>query len=336
MYFTTIKSQFSDLIFTIKAYTENYKEIWNEFVAISKNATFLFYRDFMEYHQDKFEDASMLIFKNEKLIALFPANKINNKLYSHQGLTYGGLLLTNEIKLKDVLEGFKSLLENLNSQDIDIVELKQIPPIYYKNPSDELQYLMFLLNAKLIRRDTLSVVNLKNNKKFSKDRIQGIKRAQNYNLEIKEVQVFDDFWNKILIPNLKQKHAITPVHSLEEITLLKEQFPNNIRQFNVYNNDKIVAGTTVFETDTVAHSQYISANNEKNILGSLDALHSYLIKEVFAHKLYFDFGVSNENKGRNINEGLQYWKEGFNAQTITQDFYEIETKNSIHLNSVML
>lgn len=290
----------------------------------------------MQYHQDRFEDASYLIFKNEELIALFPANKNEDVIYSHQGLTYGGVLLNEKSKLKEVIEGFKVLLKTLNLQGYYRLYLKEIPSIYHQTPSDELKYFMFVLGAKLIRRDTLSVVNLDANVSFSKDRIQGIKRSDKHDLKIEEVHTFDAFWNSILIPNLNKKHNTEPVHSLKEISWLKTRFPNQIRQFNVYYQNKIVAGTTIFETTQVAHSQYISANEDKNTLGSLDALHSFLLKEIFPNKPYFDFGISNENQGKNINEGLQYWKEGFGARTITQDFYEVETKQFNKLNSVLL
>ncbi len=166
--------------------------------------------------------------------------------------------------------------------------------------------------------------------------MEGVSRGQKQELNIKEVETFDEFWNEILIKNLEEKHQAAPVHSLEEISALKLNFPKQIRQFNVYINEKIVAGTTIFETKDVAHSQYISGNSDKNRLGSLDFLHFHLIETVFKDKMYFDFGTSNENNGKNINAGLQYWKEGFGARTITQDFYSVETKNHQLLETVML
>lgn len=199
-----------------------------------------------------------------------------------------------------------------------------------------MQYLSFILKADLIRRDTLSVLNLLQKPKPSKDRIAGNKRALKNNLVVKEVETFDAFWNTILIPNLNAKHEAQPVHSLTEIKYLKRKFPKQIRQFNVYKNDEIVAGTTIFETKYVAHSQYISGNEDKNIIGSLDFLHLYLMQEVFADKAYFDFGISNENQSKNINQGLQYWKEGFGARTITQDFYQIDFKNIHNLDTVFI
>lgn len=310
--------------------------MWDDFVSKAKNATFLFHRDFIEYHQNRFEDYSLLVFKKEKLIAIFPANKIGDTIYSHQGLTYGGLIIQGFLKFQDVLESFKTLLIFLNFNGFKLLKINTIPSIYHSLPSDEIHYIMFLLSAKLTKRDVLSVINLNENISVSKNRIEGCKRGKKHGLKIKEKNIFDEFWNNILIPNLKQKHSISPVHSLSEITLLKERFPNNIRQFNVYFNEEIVAGATIFETKNVAHVQYISSNKKKNMLGSLDVLHLYLIKEVFAGKTYFDFGVSNENEGKNINKGLQFWKEGFGARTITQDFYNINTGNYHLLDDVLI
>ncbi|WP_159021431.1 GNAT family N-acetyltransferase [Formosa sp. L2A11] len=322
--------------FRIKRYQAQDFELWNAFVSKAKNATFLFYRDFMEYHKDRFDDYSLLIFKNDKLIALLPANYKDKVLYSHQGLTYGGLLVEPKTKFEVVFNIFKALLEWLSFEGISTLNIKLLPTIYTALPNDEVLYLMFLLHADLYRRDALSVINLKSPITFSKSRVEGCKRAKKHELIIKEVDTFDAFWNIILIPNLSEKHHASPVHSLEEITLLKSKFPQNIRQFNVYQGQNLVAGTTVFVTDHVAHSQYISGNVLKNEIGSLDVLHAHLIETVFKDKLYFDFGTSNENVGKHINKGLQFWKEGFGARTIIQDFYTLETKTFKALEDVFI
>ncbi len=291
----------------------------------------------MEYHQDRLEDFSLLIFdEDQQLMAILPANKVDNTLFSHQGLTYGGILLDEKIKLSDCISITKSVFEYLSAFGFKKLIFKEVPTIYHQLPSDELQYLMFVLQGNLVRRDVLSVLDLKSQFVFSRDRKNGIKRGLKNNLIVKEEADFKSFWNEILIPNLALKHQAKPVHTLEEIQYLYSKFPNNIRQFNVYQNDKIVAGTTVFESKLVAHSQYISGNSDKNELGSLDFLHDYLISNVFKDKKYFDFGISNENQGKNINEGLMYWKESFGARSITQDFYEVPIENHIFLDNILL
>ncbi|UGS20418.1 GNAT family N-acetyltransferase [Flavobacterium cyclinae] len=323
--------------YQVKKYSSEFYFLWNEFVAKSKNATFLFHRDFMEYHQDRFEDFSLLVFDDsEQLIALLPANRQEDTLFSHQGLTYGGIILQEKTKLSDCIFIAKSIFEFLKTCGCNKMIFKEIPAIYHKMPSDELRYLMFLMRGNLIRRDVLTVLDMSSSFSFSRDRKNGIKRGIKNNLVVREEANFESFWTEILIPNLAEKHQAKPVHSLQEIQYLHSKFPENIRQFNVYQNDTIVAGTTIFESNFVAHSQYISGNSDKNELGSLDFLHDYLISNVFKNKKYFDFGISNENHGKNINEGLLYWKESFGAKSITQDFYELEINNYILLDNVLL
>ncbi|MFI0490517.1 MAG: GNAT family N-acetyltransferase, partial [Flavobacterium sp.] len=187
-----------------------------------------------------------------------------------------------------------------------------------------------------IRRDSMAVIDLSKSYNLSKLRKRGIQKGISNNLVVKEVDGFEDFWNKILIPNLAKKHQTKPVHSLEEIKKLKALFPKNIKQFNVYENEIIVAGTTVFESENVAHSQYISGIEDKNELGGIDLLFYQLISEIFKNKRFFDFGISNENQGRKLNNGLSYWKESFGASTIIHDFYEVESANFNLLETVLI
>lgn len=322
--------------YTVKLYQETDYEKWNDFIGQAKNATFLFHRDFMEYHKDRFEDFSLLVFENEKLVSVLPANKVGNVVYSHQGLTYGGLVYDEKTNLVSVIEIFKSILIFLNENTIGKLHLKTLPSIYHLKPAEEILYGLFLAEAKLVRRDSLSVLDLSQENRISKIRKRGIQKAISNNLIIKEENNFEGFWNEILIPNLDKRHKAKPVHTLEEITSLKVFFTENIRQFNVYKNNEIVAGTTVFESNNVVHCQYISKNENDDNLGSLDFLFETLIKEVFAEKIFFDFGISNENQGKKLNEGLSYWKESFGASTIIHDFYEVETINYDLLNNVLL
>jgi len=322
--------------YTIRIYQENDYENWNAFIGQAKNATFLFHRDFMEYHSDRFQDYSLIILDSEKWVAVLPANEVGNEVFSHQGLTYGGLIYNEKLKLAAVIEVFKSVLSFLNVNTIEKLQVKLMPSIYHQKPAEELNYALFLAEAQLIRRDSLAVIDLLQQNNLSKLRKRSIQKGISNDFMIKEVDDFEDFWNEILIPNLAQKHQAKPVHSLEEIMKLKALFPKNIRQFNVYENGIIVAGTTIFESQNVVHCQYISGKEDKNELGGLDLLFQQLISETFKNKRFFDFGISNENQGRKLNNGLSYWKESFGASTIVQDFYEVETSNYGLLDTVLL
>lgn len=322
--------------FTIRRYTSQDFVLWNDFISSAKNATFLFNRDFMEYHKDRFEDYSLMVFEAGKLISVIPANKAGTTVFSHQGLTYGGFVFDAKIKLGEVIAIAKEVLRFLNENGISRFQLKLIPSIYNSYFSEEIEYAMFLTKAKLIRRDCLSVIDLAKPNFITRTRMESIRRGEKNQLVIKEELGFDLFWNEILIPNLDRKHNAKPVHTAAEMIKLQQSFPENIRHFNVYHQDKIVAGTTIFVTDKVAHPQYVSGNPQKNELGSLDYLYHHLITNVFAEKDFFDIGPSHEENGTRINEGLLFWKESFGAKTTVQDYYEIDTAAFGLLNTILI
>lgn len=322
--------------YKIKIYQASQKSSWDSFVKEAKNATFLFQRDFMDYHSDRFADHSLLIYKDEKLVAVLPANILNSELYSHQGLSYGGLVLEKKITFEETLQIFKNLLAFLKSENVTVLKLKLLPRIYHQLPSDEIDYLLFLVKASITRRDITSCVfNEKPLKIASSNRLRGIKKGVKNELQVREEVNFKSFWNEVLEPNLRQVHNQKPVHSLEEIELLHSRFPKNIKQFNVYKNNQIIAGATIFETVTVAHAQYISANDEGRQTGGLDFLFNHLLND-FAFKKHFDFGISNEAQGMKLNKGLLNWKETFGGRSIVHDFYEVKTENHKLLNNIFL
>ncbi|MGB0896758.1 MAG: GNAT family N-acetyltransferase [Flavobacteriaceae bacterium] len=312
----------------IKRYTVADKLSWNAFIASAKNATFLFDRNFMDYHNDRFEDYSLLCFNEDKLVAVLPANVVGNHVFSHQGLTYGGIVFQQDTKLFDAFEIYKAILMYLHQNNIEKLDVKVIPTFYNLLPSDELEYFMFLSDATLLKRDVLMVIDYKNKLKFKKNRREGINKAKRAGLTLKVDANYEGFWNEILVPNLNNKHQVNPVHSLEEIKLLASNFPENIKQVNVYKGEKLVAGSTVFLTKTTIHPQYVSGNSDKNKYGSLDVLYDYIINHFKTDKHYFDFNISSEKNGAIINKGLIFWKEGCGARSVVANNYQVSTEVS--------
>ncbi|MDA8970918.1 GNAT family N-acetyltransferase [Flavobacteriaceae bacterium] len=311
--------------YRVEKYTKENRLAWDTFISGAKNATFLFARDFMEYHSDRFTDYSLLVYKDDLLYAVLPANIVGDKLYSHKGLTYGSLVLSKSAKLLYTFEAFKALLAFLDAKAISTLELRNIPTFYNTMPSDELSYFLFKANATLIKRDALMVIDTSTKIKFQKNRREGINKAKRNGLTIAVDDNFEGFWNEILIPNLQQKHAVAPVHSLEEIQLLAAKFPDHIKQVNVYKDNVIVAGTTLFLTKTTIHPQYVSGNSDKNAFGSLDLAYDYIINHFDSSKRYFDFNISSEENGTALNSGLIFWKESCGARTYVADNYLIDT-----------
>lgn len=297
---------------------------WNTFVDTSRNGTFLLHRGFMDYHSDRFADHSLLFYEKGVLIALLPANISDTTLYSHQGLTYGGLIVAKSTRTGSVINVFEALSEYLRTSGITTLVYKCIPHIYHKQGAEEDLYALFKLGATLCSRAISSVINKDSKLEYSTLRKRQISKAQNAGVVVVESEdKYPDFWN-ILNVNLKNRFKVESVHSLCEIETLKAAFPSNIRLFTAIKSEEVIAGVLVFETDTVAHIQYISANEDGKKLGALDLLFDYLISVVFKDKKYFDFGISTENNGLYLNEGLISQKEGFGARGVVYDSYILE------------
>lgn len=321
---------------SIERYESGRKSSWDRFVVDGKNATFLFCRDYMEYHADRFEDCSLLVYREQKLIGVLPANFGDaSTLVSHGGLTYGGLVLRRDCGLRESLEVFQACLEFLAHLSIEGLTYKRIPRFYSFLPDDEVDYALFLLGAELFRRDCALVVPLPRYLKFRKGRKSEVAKARKAGIVLKEDADFDAFWNEVLVPRLEGRFGVRPVHTIDEISLLRSRFPAHIHQFSAYHEGRIVAGTTIYETDTVAHAQYIGVTNEGQHLGALDYLFSWLLDLQYADKRCFDFGISNECEGRRLNHGLLGWKESFGARSCSHDFYRVRTAHHRKLDAAL-
>jgi len=321
--------------FSVKQYTASDKPAWDRFVNTAKNATFLFSRDYMDYHSARFADHSLMVFKNDELVAVLPANlKADGTLVSHEGLTFGGLVVSHAATLESVLACFYVVLRYLNQSGISKFIYKRIPGFYNTLPDDDVAYALFMLDAKLQRRDCSATVSQANRLPFRRGHKYLIKKATHHEVRLVQETSFKPFWEQVLNPQLAVRYGARPVHTLEEITLLASRFPEQIKQFSAYCGDEIVAGTTIYETPTVAHAQYGAVTEKGRQIGAQAFLFSSLI-ERYKDKRFFDFGISNEHEGRVLNHGLLEWKEGFGARCYAHDFYEIATANYLKLEPVL-
>ncbi len=321
---------------TIVQYTPQTSDEWNEFVRESKNGTFLFERGFMDYHADRFVDCSLMIYEDSVLVGLFPANWIEHEqtVVSHQGLTYGGLILSTSATQLQVMQMFQDILfwymDYLQAKHL---VYKPIPYIYSACASEEDLYALFRSNAHLRTRCVSSVVTMSTPLQMRKLRLRGAKKAIDNDLYIDRMTDEDwdtlaEFW-ELLTRVLEENHAVKPVHTFEEMRLLMSRFPQQIKLFLVKSGKEIVAGCVVFITRRVAHIQYIASGEVGRENGALDLLFRHLINERFKTMAYLDFGISTEHGGNYLNEGLIFQKEGFGARSVCYDSYELELNASV-------
>lgn len=311
--------------YTIERYDPAMKEEWDIFVSNAKNGSFLFRRDYMDYHADRFEDFS-LISRNERrvIVALLPANRRGETVESHGGLTYGGWIGAYKyFDILSLLDIQKEASRFLTKHGIRSILYKPLPYIYTEVPSQEELYMLFRCKALRIGSQISSVINLHTEASPDKSQRRKVRVAAKSGLIVKESEDYAPYW-EILTRLLAERYSTRPVHSLEEIEILHERFPENIRLFTVEMGGEILGGTVMYLSGRVAHCQYIAASAVGKEKNALTLLFSTLI-DLFRSEGYhwFDFGTSNEQRGTILNEGLVRQKISFGGRGVTYDIYRI-------------
>ena len=311
-------------------YNEERKEVWDLLVNASRNGTFLLTRPFMDYHADRFNDCSLLFYKKGKPVALFAANheEKSHTVYAHQGLTYGGFILAQEVYAQEVLT-MQTLIEDYYRQQLHARTLivKPVPAIYHTYPSEEPIYALFRSHAQLIGRGLSDTIFLNHTPKLTALRRRSIQRAQRAHIAIRMDDSEENIhaFHALLTHCLQQRHQVKPVHSAEEMALLSQRFPNNIHLLTAHDPDgTLLAGSWIFCCRHIVHTQYLATNEQGRQQGALDLLLYEIIHKAAAQGVRgIDFGISTENLGRSLNNGLTHFKEGFGARGICYDTYQI-------------
>jgi hypothetical protein len=309
-------------IVSAAVYTPELARVWDSFVADSKNGTFLFQRNYMDYHRDRFVDHSLLFYQNKQLVALMPANIVGDLLYSHAGLTYGGIVSGYDMTAPLMLSVFGELKRHCQNYGIKKIIYKVVPSIYHSAPSEEDLYALFRNDAKLIGRNYSSSIFLPTKRRFRKKRREAITKAKNHNLTVKQSFDFEGFMGMVE-QVVGGRHGAKPVHTGPEMISLAQRFPENIKLFGAFRADRMLAGCLIYECRNVAHGQYAANLDEGRTLGAQDLIIDYLVNSYYEKFKYFDFGISTLNYGQILNEGLANHKASFGASGVVYDFYEL-------------
>lgn len=310
---------------SISLYSPEDANLWDSLVAKSRQGTMLHLRGYMDYHSDRFHDCSLIAFKKGKPVALLPANlNPDHTLCSHGGLTYGGWLTPlSHFDGSDMLSLFDAWLGWCRDNEIRQIIYKAVPHIYHRIPAEEDLYALFRVGASIKTINLSSVIDMSENPGFNTQQKRHLKKASHLNPWIKETSKASEFM-PILHECLRQRHDAAPVHSESELQTLKDRFPKGIRLFLAGINNEPEAAVCIFNTNSVAHCQYIATSEQGRQNGMLTYLMHHLINEVFPENRYFDFGTSNEEAGRILNAGLLHQKTGLGGRGVAYQIFSLK------------
>lgn len=308
----------------VQRYTPEWASRWNDFVQRSRVPHFLFRREYMEYHRDRFEDASRLVLKGEQIVAALPATRHGARLDSHGGLTFGGLILPFRGGAAKTLVAVGALLDDLADDGVEELTYRAVPLIYHRVPAQDDLYALARAEATLVRRDISFAIDLEHRPRMATLRKRALRKVDP-GLDVAESTDYDSYL-PLLTQNLR-RHGATPVHTAAEMRLLAHRFPQNIQLFTASRHGELLAGVVMYVTERVAHTQYIAASDEGRRAASLDALFQTLLDH-YSSRRWFDFGIATERDGRHLNEGLARYKESYGARGVVHDHYRLDVQTA--------
>lgn len=304
-----------------RVYTLSDEKEWNLFVESSRNAVFFQHRNYLSYHAQRFEECSLIFTKKGKFVAVLPATTHGEAVVTHGGISFAGLLMSRDLKMVEVIEIFEQLKHFYKIAGYSKLVYKATPAVFHRYPSQEDLYALFRNNAAIVRRDISSCIYLPDKIRFSETKRQLVRKCASAGLTMSEQTDFAAYWQ--LLTEVVSHHGAVPTHTLEEISLLHQRFPKNIRLFEVRDRGELLAGTVVFDFGRVVHTQYMANSSQGREQGALDFLIHTLIEQVFGNHTYFNFGISTEHSGQYLNTGLIQQKELMGGRGIVYDFYEL-------------
>lgn len=305
-------------------YAPEMRPRWDEFVRCSSNGTFLHLRGYMDYHSDRFCDWSLMIYDDKRrLMAVLPGNASDATFYSHQGLTYGGMLVgRRHSSTSTMLEAWTAVRDYLRREGFRRMVYKPVPEIYCRYPAADDVYCLFRLGATMTACQVSSTIPAGEPWLANETARQTVKALTGGCIAVGESRDFSGFM-QILADRLASRYGVRPVHSVEEIEMLAGRFPENIKLFVAVDqrDGSIMAGTIVYVTDAVVHTQYIATTEAGRRVGAMAAVVRHLLDAECAGRRYLDFGTSCEDGGRVLNAGLNAQKYGLGGRpTIYQTF----------------
>lgn len=297
---------------------------WDEFARMSRNGTMLHQRGYMDYHSDRFKDCSLVALHEGKLCALLPACIEGDTLWSHRGLTYGGWLMPlKHFDATVMVEVMDAACQWMTDNSIKRLVYKPVPHIYHRYPCEEDLYALFRHQAKLIETNISTTIDLTCPLPLDRGNKSGANAARKAGIQVGPSEDWEGYW-RLLSSLLDERYGTRPVHTLDEMRLLHGRFPDGIRLYAATLDGEMLAGVVMYLSQPVAHCQYIGASPQGKDSKALTLLFDYLIGEAKASGYrYFDFGISNEDHGRYLNEGLVRQKSRLGGRGIVYNTFEI-------------
>jgi len=315
-------------------YCEEDAATWDGFLSQTVNGTFLQSRKFLNYHPaGRFKDCSLMLYdKKNHLVALCPGAeqwKEGRRIFvSHPGTTFGGLLVAPKhykaVRMLAMLDALEAWWKAAGFEGVDI---RVTPSLFSQQEEDLLDYALFYHGYK----DSVELSTYIDydgyrdpvESNFSQGKRTDVHNGQKlgmYGRPLHLPEEMDTFYD-VLCDSLSKYH-VKPVHSREELLdFTQHRLKDECGFFGAFlpdgQGERMVAGAMLFYFSSVqvAHTQYLAAVSDYQRYSPMTFLYAYVIETMRKRGFRkLSFGISTEDRGCTLNEGLITSKEAYGSR----------------------
>lgn len=301
---------------------KNTSENWDNLVERSINGTLFHKQRFLSYHGDRFSgrERFLSILDGDAVFAqislAIESNESDFKTaLSPYGASYGGFIFARQPSYAESKKVVSAFLDYLLACDIHCAIVTHPIPCCAPFALDTFFFCLLEQGFISLQRDISNVVDLASAQHIPiVDSLASSVRNQTRKACKSGVVVERNGDMRLFWPVLEknqQRLQTLPTHTLNELILLHNAFPQEIYADIALHNDIPIAGILYFHINKRVNSSfYLAQDYEYRHLCGL----TFLISEALTHSqeqgyAYFDFGTSTQNlKAR---ENLLRFKESF-------------------------
>jgi hypothetical protein len=317
--------------FTVHPYRPEDAAAWDAFIKTARNGTIFHTRRFLAYHPEgRFTDASLILRDGDAIVGVLPAAAREKALVSHPGASYGGLVVGDDASVTDTGAMLDAVLTHAKEEGYDGLSMLRLPPAsLQKRYSEDQHYWLYHKGFRLTRCEMDGAVDLTG---LTEETVPAsltskcrnmIKQAERANIEVRLSNDFASFW-PLLEGVLEGRHGAKPTHTLDEIRKLHELLPDGFRLLAAYKDGAMVGGIVLVTIhDQALYTLYMAQEYTAQQYHPMHLLVLEAIKLGLCEgRRVLHLGVSTEDGGRVINEGLFFFKESFGCRPVRRESWE--------------
>ncbi len=292
---------------------------WINFIGKSINDTLFHHPDFLSYHESKYQEHHIAVYKGDSLFAILPmaidSSSGHLAAKSPYAASFGGFLHLKNLEYSESKNMISEFLNYCRAHHIHEIKLvPQLPYHYDQFYSETFQFALLEAGFKNSNADITSVVplspNLETDILTSSARNMAGKAEKNGIVCVMNADI-TDFWTVLL--KTYDKIGVAPTHSKKEWMWLQDKLPDSVCCDVAYLEKKPVAAIGHFKINNrVDSSFYLCSDPEHQNTQALSLLISVVLKSSLKKGFkWFDFGTSTA--AMVARENLFRFKESFGA-----------------------